>query len=125
MRNGDGPKFEPTCDVNRPQGHDFGNKEGWSRGVTITTKFSRQNSNNPNKAGSRTAGLSAAFPLLDPAPRGFSKESGENDYLVHQESARRSIRSSTGCNFCRFAASFIMMSVLKLEKRILFLLKAV
>ena len=30
-----------------------------SRGVTISTKF-----------------LSAAFPLLDPAPRGFSKESG-------------------------------------------------
>jgi hypothetical protein len=34
-------------------------EEGLSRGVTISTKF-----------------LSAAFPLLDPAPRGFSKESG-------------------------------------------------
>jgi hypothetical protein len=57
-----------------------------SRGVTapkahppqaeISTKFSRHNNNHPNEAGSRKAGLSAAFPLLDPAPQGFSKESG-------------------------------------------------
>jgi hypothetical protein len=63
-----------------------GAEEGLSRGVTapkahppqaeISTKFSRHNNNHPNEAGSRNAGLSAAFPLLDPAPRGFSKESG-------------------------------------------------
>jgi hypothetical protein len=41
-------------------------EEGLSRGVTISTTF-----------------VSAAFPLLDPAPRDFSKESGENECRTH------------------------------------------
>jgi hypothetical protein len=43
-------------------------EEGLSRGVKISMKF-----------------LSAAFLFMDPAPRGFPKESGENDCSAHQQ----------------------------------------
>jgi hypothetical protein len=67
--------------------------EGSSRGVTISTKFSRF----PGSrivAGSQTAGLSAAFPLLDPAPRGFPKESGTLISKTGESTSHKSFRST-------------------------------